>query len=245
MNQTQNEVPEGFTLLQRENGKAVYAACMTGRFAGWLMWKHPDGQWVSKRKLEARELMQVEDQRDDGIVQETTATPAPAMGEELPPLPAFRAMGLFSADQMHAYGRACMALRQPGAASGDEREALADLRKAVQDGVSDEWLLGFVRQRPLTPAAPVSQPIYQVCWDANRVPPRWYDVPEAEYSDDHGGTRRIVYTPPAPLSAPAGSEQEKGSLTCPNCGTDRMKSPCPRTVHECPMIGHAQQEQSK
>lgn len=49
----------------------------------------------------------------------------PAMGEELPLLPAFHAMGLFNADQMHVYGRACMALRQPGA-THDELVAAED-----------------------------------------------------------------------------------------------------------------------
>ena len=64
------QVPAGFVLLQTENGKPVYSACLDGgRFHGWLMWKHPDGQWVSKRKLEAWEIMQAEDQRDYGIVQ--------------------------------------------------------------------------------------------------------------------------------------------------------------------------------
>ena len=64
------QVPAGFVLLQTENGKPVYSACLDGgRFHGWRMWKHPDGQWVSKRKLEAWEIMQAEDQRDYGIVQ--------------------------------------------------------------------------------------------------------------------------------------------------------------------------------
>ena len=64
------QVPAGFVLLQTRNGKPVYSACLDGgRFHGWLMWKHPDGQWVSKRKLEAWEIMQAEDQRDYGIVQ--------------------------------------------------------------------------------------------------------------------------------------------------------------------------------
>lgn len=64
------QVPSGFVLLQTREGKPVYAACLDGgRFNGWLMWKHPDGQWVSKRKLENWEIMQAEDQRDSGIVQ--------------------------------------------------------------------------------------------------------------------------------------------------------------------------------
>lgn len=67
------QVPAGFVLLQTENGKPVYSACLDGgRFHGWLMWKHPDGQWVSKRKLKAWEIMQAEDQRDYGIVQGDT-----------------------------------------------------------------------------------------------------------------------------------------------------------------------------
>lgn len=71
------EVPDGFVLLQRHNGKAAHAACMDGgRFHGWLFAKGPDGQWVSQRKLEAWEAMQVEDQRDYGIVQETNSVRA-------------------------------------------------------------------------------------------------------------------------------------------------------------------------
>lgn len=69
-NKDTSQVPEGFVLLQTEKGKPIYAACLDGgRFHGWLMWKHPDGQWVSKRKLEQWEIMQAEDQRDYGIVQ--------------------------------------------------------------------------------------------------------------------------------------------------------------------------------
>jgi hypothetical protein len=71
------EVPDGFVLLQRHNGKACYAACMDGgRFHGWLMQKAPDGQWVSVRKLGPWEIMQVEDQRDQGIVQHTNSVRA-------------------------------------------------------------------------------------------------------------------------------------------------------------------------
>lgn len=28
-----------------------HAVCVGGRWDGWLMWKHPDGNWVSVRKL--------------------------------------------------------------------------------------------------------------------------------------------------------------------------------------------------
>lgn len=36
-------------MLKTDNDHAV---CVGGRWDGWLMWKHPDGQWVSVRKLE-------------------------------------------------------------------------------------------------------------------------------------------------------------------------------------------------
>jgi hypothetical protein len=67
------EVPDGYALLERHNGKAAYAACLDGsRFHGWLFAKGPeDGQWVSQRKLEGWEIMQAEDQRDYNIVHET------------------------------------------------------------------------------------------------------------------------------------------------------------------------------
>ena len=81
---SKNEVPAGFVLLQRHDGKPLYAACLDGgRFHGWLMSKHPDGQWVSQRKLESWEVMQSEDQRDYGIVHETAATKPTACA--LPP----------------------------------------------------------------------------------------------------------------------------------------------------------------
>ena len=66
-----DELPKGFVPLQRENGELVYAACLDGgRYHGWLMWKHPDGQWVTKRKMTSLEVMQAEDQAHYGIVQE-------------------------------------------------------------------------------------------------------------------------------------------------------------------------------
>ena len=66
-----DELPKGFVPLQRENGKLVYAACLDGgRYHGWLMWKHPDGQWATKRKMTSLEVMQAEDQDHYGIVQD-------------------------------------------------------------------------------------------------------------------------------------------------------------------------------
>lgn len=67
-----NDLEEGMVPLQKdETGSVVYAACMNPkmRHYQWLMWRHPDGQWVSKRKLESWEIMQVEDQEHYGIVQ--------------------------------------------------------------------------------------------------------------------------------------------------------------------------------
>lgn len=32
-----------------------HGVCVGGRFDGWFMWKHPDGQWVTIRKLEQEE----------------------------------------------------------------------------------------------------------------------------------------------------------------------------------------------
>jgi hypothetical protein len=74
------EVPDGYVLLQRHNGKPCHAACLDGgRFHGWLFAKGPEeGQWVSVRKLAEWEVMQAEDQRDDNIVHETTHTAAQA-----------------------------------------------------------------------------------------------------------------------------------------------------------------------
>ena len=64
------EVPDHMVLLNRTNGKATHAACINGsQWHGWLFVKHPDGKWVSQRKLSNWEIMQAEDQRDEGIVQ--------------------------------------------------------------------------------------------------------------------------------------------------------------------------------
>lgn len=29
----------------------THAVCVGGRYDGWLVWKHPDGQWVTIREL--------------------------------------------------------------------------------------------------------------------------------------------------------------------------------------------------
>jgi hypothetical protein len=70
-----DELPKGFVPLEQENGKIIYAACLdpNARHYRWLMWKHPDGQWVSRRKLEGWEVMQAEDQSYYGIILGTAA----------------------------------------------------------------------------------------------------------------------------------------------------------------------------
>ena len=55
-------------IVQRNPDKAVDLS--GGRFHGWLFYRHPDGQFVSERKLEPWEIMQAEDQRDDDVVLE-------------------------------------------------------------------------------------------------------------------------------------------------------------------------------
>jgi hypothetical protein len=61
----EGQVTSGLIVLQRNPDMAVDLS--GGGFHGWLFWKHPDGQWVSKRKLEEWEIMQAEDQRDEWI----------------------------------------------------------------------------------------------------------------------------------------------------------------------------------
>lgn len=46
--------PDLFLLPESVHGPGFkpLAVCIAGRYAGWLMWKHPDGQWVTYSKLE-------------------------------------------------------------------------------------------------------------------------------------------------------------------------------------------------
>jgi len=63
-------LPNGLILLQQNPDCAVD---LNGdRYHGWLFVKGPDGQWVTNRKLADWEIMQAEDQRDYGIVQQGT-----------------------------------------------------------------------------------------------------------------------------------------------------------------------------
>jgi hypothetical protein len=65
-----NQLPDGKILLQQNPDCAVDLS--GGRWHGWLFVRHPDGHWVSQRKLEGWEIMQAEDQRDGGIVLQGT-----------------------------------------------------------------------------------------------------------------------------------------------------------------------------
>jgi hypothetical protein len=67
-----NILENGLILLQHSPNKAVDLS--GGRFHGWLFYQHPDGQYVTERKLENCEIMQAEDQRDYGIVIDGSAT---------------------------------------------------------------------------------------------------------------------------------------------------------------------------
>lgn len=65
--QISNVLPNGLILLQSKPDCAVDLS--GGKWHGWLFTRHPDGQFVSYRKLTDWEIMQAEDQRDLGIVQ--------------------------------------------------------------------------------------------------------------------------------------------------------------------------------
>ena len=38
------------------------------QFFGWLFWRHPDGQWVTLRKLDPSEIQEAYDQSEDMMV---------------------------------------------------------------------------------------------------------------------------------------------------------------------------------
>lgn len=54
-------IPDGFVILQTRDNQPNYAACMdNGRLHGWLMARNFDGQFVSMRKLEHWEILEIE-----------------------------------------------------------------------------------------------------------------------------------------------------------------------------------------
>lgn len=160
-----------------------------------------------------------------------------------------------AAAHAEAYGRACMALRQPGVDDTAWVKRLADNATGNDATVNAaKHLLMVLESNPEYATAPVSQPamtenikvdlelpegdtrtvkimwqevrdgklclaikvsqpaaqepIYQVAIAEPKRPLRWYDVLQADYDTAMLNLRRIVYTAPQPLSAPAGSEQE-------------------------------------
>ena len=60
------ELPNGLTLLQKNPDYA--ANLMGGKMHGWLYFRGENREWVTNRKLASWEIMQAEDQRDEGIV---------------------------------------------------------------------------------------------------------------------------------------------------------------------------------
>jgi hypothetical protein len=59
-------LPDGFVLLQTNPSCA--ADLSGGKWHGWLFIQEDDLEWSRKRRLLGWEIMQAEDQRDDGIV---------------------------------------------------------------------------------------------------------------------------------------------------------------------------------
>lgn len=60
------ELKEGWARLQVN---PEYVACLdNSEWHGWVFKRHSDGQLVSYYKLQPWEIMQAEDQRDEGIV---------------------------------------------------------------------------------------------------------------------------------------------------------------------------------
>lgn len=67
-------LPPNYVLLARTNSQMSHAACLDGGpWHGWLYTMSPlTKDWVRTRKLAPWEIMQAEDQRDYGIVQEAS-----------------------------------------------------------------------------------------------------------------------------------------------------------------------------
>jgi hypothetical protein len=59
-------LPDEFVLLQRNPNCAVDLS--GGKWHGWLFIQEDDLEWARKRRLLGWEIMQAEDQRDEGIV---------------------------------------------------------------------------------------------------------------------------------------------------------------------------------
>jgi hypothetical protein len=64
VNEPFNTLPNGLTLVQINPERAVDLN-KESQFCGWLFWHHPDGQWVTERKLSTREIEDAYDQSSD------------------------------------------------------------------------------------------------------------------------------------------------------------------------------------
>lgn len=151
------------------------------------------------------------------------ATPAPAMGEELPPLPRHPAAvnriiwTALEEQAIRAYGRACMALRQPGAVANGELEdpvivprgllgAACHAITSKKDAPNTlaklrEFIWAKSAQRA---TAPVSQPAGQEpIYMAVGKRGGWVDCNKEVYDNMADWNRRIIYTAPQPITAPA------------------------------------------
>ena len=62
-----NVTETGLTLLQINPDLAAMLN-PESQYYGWLFWHHPDGQWVTKRKLSADEISEANDQAADMMV---------------------------------------------------------------------------------------------------------------------------------------------------------------------------------
>lgn len=59
-----NITETGLTLLQINPLRAADLRQESSYF-GWLFWRHPDGQWVTERKLDKREIEEAYEQAAD------------------------------------------------------------------------------------------------------------------------------------------------------------------------------------
>jgi hypothetical protein len=66
-----NVTAEGLTLLQINPERAAELR-QESQWFGWLFYRHPDGQWVSLRKLDSREIEEAYEQSADMNVLDAT-----------------------------------------------------------------------------------------------------------------------------------------------------------------------------
>lgn len=149
------------------------------------------------------------------------STPAPAMGEELPPPVATASKGavaffvkwtetgkplqgiinLFTADQMHAYGRACMALRQPGAETAGKQWVLA--KETVVEFPGSRPDLGYTLLSGVGVFASFEEVSATIA--EFKLPLGWVAMTLEQLLP---GAMLSVHTPAAPVSQPAAQDED-------------------------------------